>query len=83
MRQLGLEPCQPRPWRVSLTEGDGQQHDIPDLVKRDFTAAAPGEKMVGDITYISTWEGWLYLLVTWNLCRVSAPGADHGRIVSP
>ena len=52
---LGLEPCQPRPWRVSLTEGDGQEHDIPDLVNRDFTAGAPGEKMVGDITYISTW----------------------------
>ena len=61
MRELGLEPCQPRPWRVSLTEGDGQEHGIPDLVQRDFTAAAPGEKMVGDITYIPTWEGWLYL----------------------
>ena len=61
MRELGLEPCQPRPWRFSLTEGDGQEHDIPDLVTRDFTAEAPGEKMVGDITYIPTWEGWLYL----------------------
>jgi hypothetical protein len=46
MRELGLEPCQPRPWRVSLTEGDGQEHDIPDLMARDFTADAPGEKMV-------------------------------------
>ena len=54
MRELGLEPCQPRPWRVSLTEDDGQEHGIPDLVDRDFTAAAPGEKMVGDITYIPT-----------------------------
>ena len=61
MRELGLEPCQPRPWRFSLTEGDGQEHDIPDLVKRDFTADAPGVKMVGDITYIPTWQGWLYL----------------------
>ena len=61
MRELGLEPCQPRPWRFSLTEGDGQEHDIPDLVNRDFTADAPGRKMVGDITYISTWQGWLYL----------------------
>ena len=61
MRELGLEPCQPRPWRVSLTEGDGQEHDIPDLVQRDFTAAAPGEKLVGDITYIPTWQGWAYL----------------------
>ena len=66
MRELGLEPCQPKPWRFSLTEGDGQEHDIPDLVNRDFTAVAPGEKMVGDITYISTWQGWLYLSVTWN-----------------
>ena len=61
MRELGLEPCQPRPWRFSLTEGDGQEHDIPDYVKRDFTADAPGRKMVGDITYIPTWQGWLYL----------------------
>ena len=61
MRELGLEPCQPRPWRFSLTEGDGQEHDITDLVQRDFTAAAPGKKMVGDITYIPTWQGWLYL----------------------
>jgi putative transposase len=61
MREQGLEPCQPRPWRFSLTEGDGQEHDIPDLVKRNFTADEPGEKMVGDITYIPTWQGWLYL----------------------
>jgi transposase InsO family protein len=61
MRELGLETCQPKPWRFSLTEGDGQEHDIPDLVNRDFTADAPGEKMVGDITYVSTWEGWVYL----------------------
>ena len=61
MRELGLEPCQPRPWRRSLTEQDGSAGAIPDLVNRDFTASRPGEKMVGDITYIETWEGWLYL----------------------
>ncbi len=61
MRELGLEACQPKPRRFSLTEGDGQEHDIPDLVKRDFTADAPGQKMVGDITCIPTWQGWLYL----------------------
>ena len=60
MRELGLEPCQPRPWRHSLTE-QGASGPIPDLVNRDFTASAPGAKMVGDITYIPTWEGWLYL----------------------
>jgi transposase InsO family protein len=61
MRELGLVPCQPRPWRHSLTETGGDTGHIPDLVNRDFSADAPGAKMVGDITYIPTWEGWLFL----------------------
>jgi transposase InsO family protein len=61
MRELDLQACQPRPWRHSLTENDGQAGPIPDLVNRDFTADAPGQKTVGDITYIPTWEGWVYL----------------------
>lgn len=60
MRDLGLTACQPRPWRCGLTES-GPSGPIPDLVARDFTADAPGTKIVGDITYIPTWEGWLYL----------------------
>jgi putative transposase len=60
MRELGLVACQPRPWRPSTTK-QGAAGPIPDLVNRDFSAAAPGEKMVGDITYIPTWEGWVYL----------------------
>ncbi len=60
MRELGLVACQPRPWRPSTTV-QGQAGPIPDLVNRDFGAEVPGAKMVGDITYIPTWEGWLYL----------------------
>jgi len=60
MRELGLVACQPRPWRPSTTQ-QGAAGPIPDLVNRDFTAQVPGEKMVGDITYIPTWEGWLFL----------------------
>lgn len=63
MRQLGLVACQPRPWRRCLTEADRTATAIPDLVARDFTAEAPGVKLVGDITYITTWEGWVYLAV--------------------
>lgn len=44
VRELGLVPCQPRPWRHSLTEADPAAGVIPDLVARDFTAAVPGEK---------------------------------------
>jgi transposase InsO family protein len=60
MRELGLVACQPRPWRPSTTV-QGQAGPIPDLVRRDFSAETPGAKIVGDITYIPTWEGWLYL----------------------
>ncbi len=60
MRAAGLVACQPRPWRHSLTVG-GDAGVIPDLVDRCFDADAPGARMVGDITYIPTWEGWLYL----------------------
>jgi putative transposase len=61
MRELGLVACQPRPWRHSLTDADPTAAYIPDLVNRNFTADRPGIKMVGDITYIPTWEGWVYL----------------------
>jgi putative transposase len=60
MRELGLVACQPRPWRPATTQ-QGAVGPIPDLVNRDFSAEVPGQKMVGDITYIPTWEGWLYL----------------------
>ncbi|SNS86312.1 Transposase InsO and inactivated derivatives [Actinomadura mexicana] len=60
MRELGLQPVQPRPWRP-VTTLTGDPGAIPDLVDRDFTATRPGTRLVGDITYIPTWEGFLYL----------------------
>jgi transposase InsO family protein len=60
MRQLGLVACQPRPWRPATTQ-QGAAGPIPDLVNRDFSAGVPAAKMVGDITYIPTWQGWEYL----------------------
>ena len=56
----GLIPLQPRPFRIT-TQPDPDAPDTVDLVQRDFTAARPGTKVVGDITYIRTWQGWLYL----------------------
>jgi putative transposase len=81
MRGLGLVACQPRPWRpVTTVAGDAAA--IPDLVARDFTAAAPGTKLVGDITYIRTWEGWLYLATVIDCYTKACIGyalADHMR----
>lgn len=39
----------------------------PNVLDRQFTAAAPDQVWVGDITYVSTWEGWLYLAVLVDL----------------
>jgi putative transposase len=79
MRDLGLEACQPRPWRPTTTEAD-QAHRIPDLVARDFTADAPGTKLVGDVTYIPTGEGWVYLATVIDCYSKMVAGwamADH------
>ena len=61
MRELDLVACQPRRSRKGTTKQAAKRADIPDLVNRDFTATRPGAKLVGDITYIHTWEGWVYL----------------------
>jgi transposase InsO family protein len=63
MRRAGLVPVQVKR-RRGLTVADRAAGPIPDLVGRDFTAAAPGEKMVGDITQIDTDEGALFLATT-------------------
>jgi transposase InsO family protein len=80
MRELGLVPCQPRPFRPTTTvPGDAA---VPDLVHRDFTAEAPGTKLVGDITYLRTGEGWLYLATVIDCHTKACIGyamADHMR----
>ena len=79
MRELDLQPCQPRPWRFNLTEQDGREHRIPDLVEQDFTAPTPGAKLIGDITYIPTWEGWLYLATVIDCHTRMVIGYDMGE----
>jgi putative transposase len=74
MRDRGLVPCQPRPWRHSLTDQAHSPAPVPDLVRRDFTAAEPGFKMVGDITYIPTWQGWVYLATVIDCCTKEVIG---------
>ncbi len=81
MRDLGLVPCQPRPFRPATTVA-GDTPPAPDLLGRDFHADAPGAKLVGDITYIPTWEGWLYLASVIDCCTKECIGyalADHMR----
>jgi putative transposase len=82
MRERGLVPWQPRPWRPTTTQpGDGAQA-VPDLVGRDFSADAPGRKLVGDITYLPTWQVFAYLATVLDCCTKECIGyaiADHMR----
>ena len=62
MHQLGIKGTHRRRYRKT-TERDASLAVAPDLMNRDFSANKPDEKYVGDITYIRTWEGWLYLAI--------------------
>jgi len=53
-----------------------------DLVDRDFATAAPNRIWVADITYLRTWQGWLYLVAVQDLYSRRIVGwsmADHMR----
>lgn len=80
MATEGLVCCHPRPWRAT-TDNDGSG-TVPDRLGGDFTAGAPGERFVGDITYIRTWDGWLYLATVIDLFNREVVGysmASHMR----
>lgn len=81
MKELRIEGCQPRASkRTTIADPNAQKR--PDLIKRDFGAAVPTTKLVGDITYLKTGQGWLYLAVVIDLCTRMVVGwamADHMR----
>jgi putative transposase len=81
MRELGLRACQPRAYKRTTVPGE-EPVTIPDLIGRDFTAPAPGQRLVGDITYLQTGEGWLYLATVIDLATRMVVGwqlASHMR----
>lgn len=81
MREQGLVAVQPRRYRVTTIHGDADLYP-PDLIGRDFTAPTPGTRLVGDITYLRTGQGWAYLAVVIDLATRMVVGwqiADHMR----
>jgi putative transposase len=63
MREAGVLGCggRRRKARTTLRSHTERTPPAPDLVKRNFTPEAPDRLWVADITYVRTWEGWLYL----------------------
>lgn len=81
MRELGLTACQPRAYKRTTVPGE-EPVASPDLIDREFTADTPGQRVVGDITYLRTGEGWLYLATVIDLATRMVVGwqlAEHMR----
>lgn len=67
MKELGIRGIAPNSKKRATIPDEGAPAR-PDLVKRDFTSSVPIYKLVGDITYLRTREGWLYLATVIDLC---------------
>ncbi len=83
MRGAGLRGRAAKRWKRT-TIADPAAAARADKVRRDFTAnaAAVNSRWCGDITYISTWEGWLYLATVIDIASRRVVGyamADHLR----
>lgn len=61
MREHGIYAVDARRAKVRTTIPDVTAPPLPDLVRRDFEVGRQDERWAGDITYIGTDEGWLYL----------------------
>lgn len=62
MKELGIEGVSKRGRRRAKKAAEAAPK-APDMVNRNFTAIKPNELWVADITYIPTWQGWLFLSV--------------------
>jgi putative transposase len=81
LRRAGLHGCHRRKGPLPSRRSPGAA-PAPDLVQRNFTAAAPDRLWVADITYVPTWAGFLYLAVVLDVHSRRIVGwamADHLR----
>lgn len=62
MQENGMD-ARRKPFHPITTRSHPRHVVAPNLLQQDFTAARPNEKWTGDITYIPTAQGWLYLAV--------------------
>jgi transposase InsO family protein len=81
LSQAGLRCKTRRRFKAPIAAGQAQAV-APNQLNREFTVQVPDTVYVGDITYLPTGEGWLYLAVVLDLCSRAVVGwsmADHRR----
>lgn len=66
MRLMGLQGRIPKRFKKT-TDSDHEERIAENILNRNFETEMPNEAWVGDITYLRTWEGWVYLAVLIDL----------------
>lgn len=77
MREDELQVQTKRKFKVT-TDSNHDKPIAPNLLEREFTVTTPDSVYVGDITYIPTREGWLYLAVVLDLFSRAVVGWSMG-----
>lgn len=86
MRRHGIRALAGRRFRPCTTDSRHHLPVAPNLLKQKFTASAPNRVWLGDITFIATGEGWLYLAAVLDLATRRIVGwsmRDHMRTELP
>ncbi len=84
MRYLKLKAKSKQRFRIKTTDSKHTLPISPNLLEQDFYASTPGQVYAGDITYIRTKRGWLYLSVVIDLYARTVVGwsmANHMRSI--
>lgn len=76
MREMGLKSCVSKRFKPTTTQADPDKLPAPNLLGQQFTATAPNQKWVTDITYLPTAAGWVYLAVVVDLFSRKVVGWD-------
>lgn len=84
MRLLDIHSIVVKKYRPASTKAKQEEATIyHNLIKQDFKASKPGEKLVGDITYIYTAkQGWTYLAIVMDLFDHKVIGYSYGLNMS-
>jgi putative transposase len=67
MQEMGLKSRVSKKFTPLTTQADSSKTPAPNLLEQKFTATAPNQKWVADITYLPTALGWVYLAVVLDL----------------
>ena len=74
MRQAAVTVRRPPPHHPVTTDSRHGYAVAPNVLARQFAVEQPNQVWVGDITYVWTAEGWLYVAVLLDLCARKVVG---------